>query len=251
MNALIKDAQQFYAEMMGKHGFEGKTFRFETDATGQAVVHHVNGKFNDAYYRNADWVVWEEINEQFDMSKNIYLCALDTGARFLGVHDGGEVYGRGGGGSFGGTVTIAAHSGRFDVVLTVHELGHAFGLTHDDYRVNGKWISTLSVDPMVTSFCAAEWLDVHRYFNANQYSQDVFNTTVQMFPPSLASPPNSIRLRFEVSDTDGLHQVQLHTPEIKLDIKGGFFQKGGFLACKRLTGTSSIVEFVTTLALQT
>ena len=84
---------------------------------------------------------------------------------------------------------------------------------------------------MTTSFCAAESLDVHRYFNAKQYSQNGFDTTFHMLPPSLASPPNAIRLRFEVADFDGLHQVQLYTPEVS----GVGASSGGLLACKRLT----------------
>ena len=91
------------------------------------------------------------------------------------------------------------------------------------------------------SECAAEWLDVHRYFNAKQSSQDARNTTVQMFPPSLASPPHTIRLRFEVTDPDGLHQAQLF--EDGLSIVGKTLK---LIACKRLTGTTSTVEFVTT-----
>ena len=52
MDTLIRDTQQFYAEQMKSHGFQGKTFTFETSVTGKAVVHHVNGKFTDTYYRN-------------------------------------------------------------------------------------------------------------------------------------------------------------------------------------------------------
>ena len=244
MDRLIKDVQQFYAEMMGNHGFGEKTFRFETDATGKAVVHHVNGQFNDAYYQNESLVAWEEIDKQFDRSKNVYLCALDVSSENIGVDF--AVYGidtacgLGSGDSFGGRALIPASGNCFRVSIAAHELGHAFGLQHDN-RTDGKWISALSVsDPMTTSFCAAEWLEVNRYFNAEQYDQDVFNTTVQMSPPSLAFPPNGIRLRFEVADPDGLHQVQLHTPEL---IR---YVQGGFLACERLTGTSSVVEFVTT-----
>ena len=241
MDALIKNTQQFYTEMMVKHGFSRKTFTFETDEAGKAVVHHVIGQFDDTYYQDRSWRVWEEIHEQFDWSKNIYLCALDVSSEL--IHTGSselpEVCGLGGGGSFSGNALIPASGGCFNVRTTAHELGHAFGLHHDN-RLNGKWISTSSADPMVTSFCAAEWLDVHRYFNAKQSSQNASGATVQMFPPSLAFSPNGIRLRFEVADTDGLHQVQLHTPEIKPYIKGGF------LGCKRLTGTSSTVEFITT-----
>ena len=63
-----------------------------------------------------------------------------------------------------------------------------------------------------------------------------------MLPLNLASSSSAIRLRFEVSDPDGLHQARLLTPEVEL--ANG--RAGGFIACKRLNGTSSNVEFVTT-----
>ena len=84
---------------------------------------------------------------------------------------------------------------------------------------------------MVSSFCAAEWLDVHPYFNTNQAFFNE-NTMVQMLPP-LASPPHAIRLRFEVTDFDGLHQAQLH-------------YNFGMIACQSINGQSNTVEFVTT-----
>ena len=86
---------------------------------------------------------------------------------------------------------------------------------------------------MITSFCAAEWLDVHRYFNP---TQEVFNedTSVQMLIPSLAEPPSDFLLRFEVTDPDGLHQVQLFSP-----------LGDTLIACQRLSGKSNAVEFVT------
>ena len=37
----------------------------------------------------------------------------------------------------------------------MHELGHAFGLAHD-VRVEANWWTAESIDPMITSFCAAE-----------------------------------------------------------------------------------------------
>ena len=238
MDALIKDTQQFFAEMMEYYGFSGKTFRFETDATGKAVVHHVNGKFNDAYYHDPSRIVWEEIGQQFDRSNAFYLTALDVSTELI---DNGWC-GRGGGVSVDGTALIPASGVCFNVSVTAHELGHAFGLQHDNRR-NGKWISSSDVsDSMITSFCAAEWLDAHRAFNTTSFSRYINNAKVEMLPPSLVSPPNVIHLRFEVTDPDGLHQAQLHTPEVELFVQGG----GGFLACQGLTGTSSSIEFVTT-----
>ncbi|MDE0043507.1 MAG: hypothetical protein OXT74_15815, partial [Candidatus Poribacteria bacterium] len=72
----MKETQQFYADVMEYHGFGRKTFRLETDATGHVVVHHVNGKYSDAHYQNpseGSMIVWDEIKEQFDTSKNIYV----------------------------------------------------------------------------------------------------------------------------------------------------------------------------------
>ena len=96
--------------------------------------------------------------------------------------------------------------------VIAHELGHAFGLMHDA-RQNAKRISLYTRDTMLNSFCAAEWLDRHRYFNPPRISRDR-NPTIKMLPASLASPPNGIRFRFRISDPDGLHQGQLLTPTL-------------------------------------
>ena len=105
MDKLIKDVQQVFAGQMEHYGFGRKTFQFETDATGKAVVHHVRGKFEDEYYQNQAGKVWEEIEERFDISTNIYLAALDVSTEVLD----GFACGYGGPhGASGGTVLIPA-----------------------------------------------------------------------------------------------------------------------------------------------
>ncbi len=234
LDTLIKDAQQFYADQMEAHGFERKTFRFEADENENAVVHYVNGKYNDAYYQNpstGSWIVWNEIEEQFDTSKNIYFLALGISSDFLDGSD--NIYGRGSGNSRSGKVLVPAS----ELGASIHELGHAFGLLHD-YRFNAKRIFTLTTlrDWMTASFCAAEWLDAHRYFNSNQEDFNE-NTDVQLHPPSLAEPPYNIRLRFTLTDPDELHQAQLFFPHRT--------NESTLVACQSLSGNNAIVEFLT------
>ena len=246
LDTLMKDAQQFYADQMEAHGFDRKTFRFETDENENVVVHHVNGKFNDAYYQNpstGSWIVWEEIEEQFDMSKNIYFLALGISNNYLTGVATANTSGIGGGNSLSGWALIPAS--RFGAAF--HELGHAFGLQHD-WRADANRIFTRNIkDVMTATFCAAEWLDVHRYFNPNQEPAND-NTSVQMLPLSLAEPPATIRLQFDVTDPDGLHQAQLYRPFSSVG-NDGLYQPysswAGVIACQGLSGNRTTVEFVT------
>ena len=231
MDTLIKEVQQFYANQMENHGFGRKTFAFEADVTGKAVVHHVNGKFNDAYYQhNLLFRVIGEIGEHFDTSKDIYLVVLDSSQKqYCGVAHGRFAFLR------------VGDCDRFWVAA--HELEHTFGLNHD-FRAREhimyifEWTGFF-VFPKLSK-CSAEWLDAHPFFNTGGTSVND-NTTIEMLPPSLASPPNVIRLRFEVTDPDGLHQALLLR-----SFRSGEFEDISLLDCKRLNGDrNSIVEFVT------
>ena len=250
LDTLIKDVQQFYAEEMQRHGFGRKTFTFETDATGKAVVHHVNGRFRDAYYDNeTSDKVTEEIEGRFDTSKNIYLIVVDISGETIKSGEGKNVCGVGGGGwkgdkmeiwrwDIGGHAIISASSGCFRTETAAHELGHAFRLEHD-FR-DDAYMMSYGTDRDQLSFCAAEWLDVHRYFNTHQTS---FNepATLTMLTP-LALPPNALHLRFEATDVDGLHQAQLIIPTVINDPSDGV----KLHSCQALDSEISRIEFTTT-----
>ena len=243
MDRLIKDVQQFYEKQMENHGFGRKTFQFETDAHGNAVVYHINGRFDDTYYHDESNVVWKEINEQFDQSRDIYLTALDISSEIIGTGEDDTACGRGGGGNHGGSAIIPASGHCFNnISVTAHELGHAFGLLHD--FSNNTYLMSYGIQNILAqslSQCAAEWLDVHSAFNSNQPASTAA-ATIEMLPPSLASPPNTIRLRFKVTDPDGLHQVQLLTETLSGHAKG-FME---LVAYKRLNGNSNnTVDLVT------
>ncbi len=247
LDILMKDVQEFYADQMQNRGFGRKTFTFETDRTGKALVHHLNGGFADQYYHTGTIAkVMEEVDKQFDLSKNIYLIAVDVSSEVI---EGENTCGVGGGSwegieegmqrrVLGGHAIIPASGQCFSISVTAHELGHAFGLEHD-FR-SDAYLMSYGVNPDQLSHCAIEWLNVHRYFNANQTA---FNepTTIEMSIP-IALRSNAIRFRFEVDDADGANQAQLIIPTAVGDPATG----GKLHSCKSLDSETQLIEFTTT-----
>ena len=216
------------------------------------MIHHITGQFTDAYYNRQDkWKVWDEISEEFDPTKHIYVAVMDVSSKLDGLHCG-----TGGNWNHGGVVNLVASEecldADFGLAIAVHEFGHAFGLQHD-YRNHPDRAIDLGEekDLMVSSACAAEWLDAHRYFNRDT---TYFNepTTIEMWPPR-AVDSRGIRLRFTMTDPDGLHQAQLLSTYLYEDYFAGrdYLEEKDFLDqdildCKSLSGSSATAAFTTT-----
>ena len=219
----VEEAQSFFANEMERHGFGRKTFLIETDASGKPVVHHGDS------------------SGQIDGSEDIRFT-VDSNAAGGGLGDST--------GFRSGYATIFYKEGVLTWRLAAHELGHAFGLPHD-FR-SGAYIMSYGPGRNQLSQCNAEWLDVHRAFTPDQPALDKNQpTTIKMLPPRIGSAPNAIRLRFEVTDRDGLYQAQLFTLSASSYsvIRGQSFPGGNVLQnCERLNGNpSSTIEFVTTV----
>ncbi|MYF54395.1 hypothetical protein F4225_01195 [Candidatus Poribacteria bacterium] len=229
-DALIKATQSFFANEMERHGYGRKTFRFEADANGNAIVHHIKSSQNDEYFQN--WTgdpqaMRNYFGEHFKLGKYIFLEANDVSKERLGY------------GSFcgfwGGVASIPASGECFDVSVVAHELGHGFGLTHNFY--DNSYIMSYGAHRDRLSACAAEWLDVSPYFNPDKVVTRNRNTSVELLSNSFdAAPPHALRLRLEISDSDGLHQVQLITIDENINYSE-------YMDCRSLRGVRDIVEF--------
>ncbi len=248
LDRLIRDVQDLYADQMQANGFGRKTFTFETDENDQTVVYRIDGNFNDVYYHtNTTNKIHVEVASQFDMEKHVYLIVAEVSSQAIEHQD---VCGVGGSNwlglehqekSHGGYAVIPASGECFDgetgVIVTAHELGHAFGLDHD-FR-DDRYIMSYGAAPDRFSGCATEWLSASRFFNSDQ---PAFNdlTTLQMLT-SETYPANatSFPIIFHITDFDGIHQVQLLVSTTNDDPAHGT----KLYHCKRIDAQSTVVEF--------
>ena len=204
MKVTIRRVQIFYAEQMEAHGYGNRTFRFETDAQGEPLVHRVDGRHPDSrYIGNRTYsTCYDELEQRFDFERNIYLIVLDNSTNRIGnVSSGtGERIGKSSG------VASVTSSVIFKVVA--HELGHTFGLEHD-WR-DDAYIMSYGPRPNRLSACAAEFLAVHPYFNPEIPTKEGPTPTIE-FISSRTYPAGSesVPIQLKVADSQGLHQVIL------------------------------------------
>ena len=227
INNLIREVQQFYANQMEIYGFDRKTFQFETDADGNAVVYHINGRF----IQGSPLPKFDK----FDSSKNIIRLLI---VEDLHPNVMSHPCGRGHGDSHSGYAEVTCLNFR----AVAHELGHAFGLPHDfrDSSSDAGYMMSYGSGKIISQ-CAAEWLDVHRYFNTERTAADG-DVTIDVLSP-LPHSSNAIRLRFNVTAPAGLHQARISG----IDQIGTFSGRKapGLIACKLLNGNpSETVDFV-------
>ena len=228
MKVAIRQIQTFFADQMEAHGYGRKTFRFETDAQGVPLIHHVDGQHPNSYYLGPDGFgnVWDELGETFDV-KNIFWVNISAnravGSRF--TKNSGLAL-------FPDIEGLQHDNTRFKWDTEAHELGHAFGLRHD-FR-DSAYLMSYGPGQDRLSACHAEFLSVHPYFNPDIPIEEISPPTIELIsPPTYPRGSTSVSIQLKVSDSEGLHQVILHGEPY-----------GEVRACRGLNGeTETIVEF--------
>ena len=224
LDKSIRETQDFYADEMERHGFERKTFTFETNENGKAKV----------------YLVKEDKTKKYDLTNNIWLGITDDSYEYFSMIMNLDITG------FNETFQYPTHGGHtvknniwFDeiegitpcriVFISTKDLNRksvayvlrdAFGVPYDNlvYERNVfKRLFSRFNDKMPwgkrwakLSKCEAEWLDKSRYFNPNQPFFDKRPDIKINVSPSDAL--NTRTFKFEVSDEDGIHQAQLFVP---------------------------------------
>ncbi len=240
MKTMISWTQGFYAEQMQSHGYGEKTFRIETDADGEPLIHRVDGQHPDAYYHtNTVREALNEVQQTFDLGANVYFIVSDNAGVnefFLGAN-GQLASGVGSrSGKSGGYLMLPS---AFSFNILSHELGHAFGLQHD-FRNNANVMSYGS--GIRLSECSAGFLAVHPYFNPDSPVEEGSRPSVELVSAlTYPADSDSAPVQIKASDPEGLHQAILFVRTTEPHRAAGTLEVN---ACLGLAGVRDrVVEF--------
>ncbi len=231
IDETIREVQDFYADEMERHGFDRKTFRFETDENGKAKVYLANYHPNNMDSSNDIWLSFRvrqsavfpiPILDYFDHIHSFEYTNKDSKRPRDGIASG-DIEGI----ALGRHVSIGAS--KLNRKSIAYLLRGTFGLLYIDDSKKPNFIKRLYTrvnDAMPwgkrwakLSKCEAEVLDKSRFFNQNHPFFDKYPT----MDLHITSPKTS-GLRyfiFDVTDEDGIHQVQLYVPRDSKDRSRG------------------------------
>ncbi len=192
----VQKVQKFYADYMEKYGFGRKTFKYEPDANGNVLIHHVIGKKNAEVYRKWPLSCFDEqLVRRIQTRNTVLLVFMDHGSGTLGNACGLALTGR--------RSLVPANGQCYRWQVVAHELGHNFVLQHD-YRPDG---GIMGGPTNGLSQCAAEWLNFNPYFNGGKISEIENGVKINVFS-TIAYPTDNLHAFFEIIDQDGLYHVR-------------------------------------------
>ena len=268
LDTLIKKVKEFFkGQVVG-----GKTFDFEKDENGTAIVYYFPGKNNSHNYRRGGNLYSREIRDEIsavgdqlaiEMSNYLYLIAADLNTPSLSnLKCGGASYLTELSSWLFWTREVDSPWAVVDVSetcfysieqrdldeqvwkrrvwITAHELGHAFGLQHDwsnpnytmSYGRTPHPNGTFSL-PTRLSSCAARWLQHNKFFNTDPQITPL-DQEAEIIPTSAVYSPSTeiLHLKIVATDADGLREAQL--------LVGSGIELQG---CKSLNSPSEEIEF--------
>ena len=233
MRTVITDVQAFYAKEMVRHGYDEKTFLISVGANAQPVIHVVRGKRPLATYIANSALIRTDFPEHLQHKDPL---KSDVKAVFLGgahrMQNGAAVALLSCGHTCTYTAIVPTESGNFLQKRMAHELGHCFGLQHNnsDFDKNTFVMNTIefvnrNVPKLEDSFLEdyeANWLDKQKYFN----QLDTPDDPARMLPPHridavLIEGRQHIQFSIGINSDRALHHAQISKSNslIVLDLK--------------------------------
>ena len=224
----MRETQEFYRGQMEQNGYGPKTFKIETDANNDIIVHTIDGKHNSwDYSGNTYEEIEKELPYEFtsanEKSKDNVHVIIVGGLRT--VYNG--AWGVGwtlSSWRAGGNAVIAGHD--LNMPIIAHEIGHAFGLFHNE--VNNTMMGH-NHGPILDN--EARWLAKSHYFNDAHIRTDIPQFVEYLGTEVIEK--GIIKFKFSAHSDSGLWHSKI------IRIRGGLVT----LEYDDLTGKDDIAEF--------